>query len=94
MKGSFCFLVQEGADPRGFLYAQERNAFDLCPDILWVEVCFLVGENCILDLLRRLRMETKKRILVPAWAHFGKLKAFDRLLHPMHPRVIGQWHEV
>ena len=92
--GCFCFLALETDTPIGFLYAQERHAFDLAANIIWVEVCFLTGRNCMLDLLNHLRDKTHKRILVPSWACFGKLEAFGRLLKPMNPKLAGQWHEI
>ncbi len=78
----------------GFLYAQEVAAFELCAKIVFLEVIFLVGTACAVALLRDLRARSRRRIHVPAWASLTPLRAFERLLAPLDPRLVGAVYEV
>ena len=85
-KGFFCksLVAVNGDRMDGFLFAEERNAFDLTPDIRWIEVRFLIGRNGVgIHLLKALRAMTKKRILIANWGMLHKKDVFRRMLRPL-----------
>ena len=93
----FCRALVADADGkiRGFLYAEERNLFDLCPDIRVVEVPFLVSRHgAAIKMLRHLRSSTSKRILVQGVAFLGRQRAFARLLRPLDPETFAVVYQV
>ena len=81
---------------RGFLYAQESNFFDLCPNIRAVEVLFLVGSHgAAVPLLTRLRSMTNQRILVQSWALLKhRPRAFRRLLRSLGPEPVAVTYQL
>lgn len=81
--GSYCHVADDG-----FLFAEERHAFDLAENIVWVEVHYLVGGDAR-KLLKRLRKFTHKRIIVPTWVCLGREKAMLRLLRSLGYRRSG-----
>ena len=75
-----------------FLYAEERQLFDLCPNVRVVEVPFLVGSHgAALPLLTRLRAMTKLRIWVQ---NMQRQRAFARLLRPLAPEQVAVVYQV
>ena len=91
----YCLVSEDERDViGGFLYAQEVEAFELCAKIVFLEVIFLVGTACAVALLRDLRARSRRRIHVPAWASLTPLRAFERLLAPLEPRLVGAVYEV
>ena len=88
-------VAAEGDTIRGFLYAEERNLFDLCPNVRVVEVQFLVGSHgAALPLLRELRRMTRLRIHVLSFGMIRRPEAFRRLLRPLGPQAIGVIYQV
>ena len=89
-------LVAVGGDTiRGFLYAEERNLFDLLPRMRVVEVAFLVGSHgAARPLLTRLRAMTKLRIHVQAVGLLVRPRAFSRLLRSLDPQAVAVVYEV
>ena len=66
---SAALVATEGDKIHGFLYAEERQLFDLFPNVRVVEVPFLVGGGGVaVPLLTRLREMTKLRIWVQNYA--------------------------
>ena len=86
-------LVATDADTiHGFLYAEERQLFDLYPNVRVVEVPFLVGSHgSALPLLTRLREMTKLRIWVQ---NMTRQRAFARLLRPLDPEQVAVVYQV
>lgn len=80
---------------RGFLYAEERQMFDICPNIRIVEVPFLVGSHGAgLALLTRLRTMTHARIHVLSTSILHRPAALRRLLKPLSPEPVAVVYEV
>ena len=85
-------VVTEGEKIRGFLYAEERQLFDLCPNVRVVEVPFLVGSHgAAVPLLTRLREMTKLRIWIQ---NMQRQRAFARLLRPLSPESVAMVYQV
>ena len=85
-------VAVEGDTIRGFLYAEERHLFDLCPNVRVVEVPFLVGGGGVaVPLLTRLREMTKLRIWVQ---NMTRQRAFARLLRPLDPEQVAVVYQV
>ena len=85
-------MATEGENIRGFLYAEERQLFDLCPNVRVVEVPFLVGSHgAAVPLLTRLREMTKLRIWVQ---NMARQRAFARLLRPLDPEQVAVVYQV
>ena len=85
-------VASEGDKILGFLYAEERQLFDLCPNVRVVEVPFLVGSHgAALPLLTRLREMTKLRIWVQ---NMQRQRAFARLLRPLDPEQVAVVYQV
>ena len=88
-------VAHDGDTLRGFLYAEERQLFDLCPDIRVVEVAFLFGgHGAAVPLLQNLRKQTVKRILIEANAWLGRPGALKRLIHRLGPREFAVIYEL
>ncbi len=90
----YCLVSENEGGVGGFLYAQEVEAFELCPNIVFLEVIYLAGTACAVALLRELRARSHRRIHVPAWASLTPLPAFERLLAPLEPRLAGVVYEI
>ena len=90
----YCLVSEDEGGVGGFLYAQEVEAFELCPNIVFLEVIYLAGTACAVALLRELRARNHRRIHVPAWASLTPLLAFERLLAPLEPRLAGAVYEI
>ena len=90
----YCLVSEDEGGIGGFLYAQEVEAFELCPNIVFLEVIYLAGTACAVALLRELRAGSHRRIHVPAWASLTPLPAFERLLAPLEPRLTGVVYEI
>ena len=85
-------VATEGEKIHGFLYAEERQLFDLCPNVRVVEVPFLVGSHgAAVPLLTRLREMTKLRIWVQ---NIQRQRAFARLLRPLDPEQVAVVYQV
>ena len=85
-------VAADGAKIQGFLYAEERQLFDLCPNVRVVEVPFLVGcHGVAMPLLTRLREMTKLRIWVQT---MQRQRAFARLLRPLGPEQVAVVYQV
>ena len=85
-------VATEGEKIHGFLYAEERQLFDICPNVRVVEVPFLVGSHgSALPLLTRLREMTKLRIWVQ---NMSRQRAFTRLLRPLAPEQVAVVYQV
>ncbi len=90
-----CALVSEvSGRVTGFLYAEERNAFDLAHGVTFIEVHFLIGRNCAVPLLKELRARTKKRILVPQWNILVTENTFKRLIGPLGPQRMATVYQI
>ena len=90
----FCaaLVATEREKIHGFLYAEERQLYDLCPNVRVVEVPFLVGSHgSALPLLRHLRAMTKLRIWVQ---NMQRQRAFARLLRPLDPEQVAVVYQV
>ena len=80
---------------RGFLYAEERQLFDLCPNVRVVEVPFLAGSHgAAVPMLKRLREMTKARIMIQSWAMVARPAALRRLLRPLSPQQVAVVYQV
>ena len=90
----YCLVSEDEGGIGGFLYAQEVEAFELCPNIVFLEVIYLAGTACAVPLLRELRAGSHRRIHVPAWVSLTPLPAFERLLAPLEPRLAGVVYEI
>ena len=80
----------------GFLFASEAHAFELCQNIMVMQVHFLVGRE-LPAMLRRLRKVTKKRIWLIAWGLIGhSLEFWAKYFARMgdHHRVVGHVYEM
>ena len=85
-------VAAESDKIHGFLYAEERQLFDLCPNVRVVEVPFLVGGGGVaVPLLTRLREMTKLRIWVQ---NMTRQRAFARLLRPLDPEQVAVVYQV
>ena len=83
-------VAEDGGGIRGFLFAEERNMFDLCPNVRAVEVPFLVGSTgAAVPLMRELRGLTKLPILVISWGMLTRPLAVKRLLRPLRAQAVG-----
>ena len=92
---SRALVAEKGSQIVGFLYAEERAAFDLVPKTAFIELSYLFGgKGCALPLLRRLRAETRKRILVQSWAILSNMRSMERLLRPLRPQVVGRIYQL
>ena len=88
-------VATEGDTIRGFLYAEERNLFDLCPNVRVIEVPFLVGSHgAAVPLLTRLRDMTKLRIHVLSLGLIRRPQVFRRLLRPLDPQAVAVVYQV
>lgn len=93
-KGHKCWALVTVRGDRGFVFAMERNAFDLSKT-KFVEVHMLLGGSGVaVPLLQHLRARTHKRILVQGWSWFGRLNALERLLRPLRPEQVGSTYQI
>ena len=87
--------VEQDDTIRGFLYAEERNLFDLCPNMRVVEVSFLVGgHGAAVPLLKKLREMTRKRIHVLSLGLLHRPLVFRRLLRSLEPEAVAVVYQV
>ena len=97
-KGFFCkcLVAEREGDIIGFLYAEERQFFDLIPTVRLVEVHFLVGSGgCAVRLLKRLRQMTVQRILILHWGIAGRSpKSFERLIKTLGPQQVAAAYQI
>ena len=97
-KGIFCkaLLAEEKGKVIGFLYAEERNAFDLIPKMRFIEVHFLIGGNgAAVPLLKNLRELTNQRILIQNWGMIsGRMKPFKRLIGALDPQQVAVTYQI
>ena len=85
-------VATDGEEIHGFLYAEERQLFDLFPNVRVVEVPFLVGSHgAAVPLLTRLREMTKLRIWVQ---NMQRQRSFARLLRPLDPEQVAVVYQV
>ena len=92
---SFALVAHKDGKLVGFCYAEERPAFGLWVNVEMMEVHFLVGgSGSGLPLLRHLRANTKKRILVPSWSLLGNMKSLNRLLRPLTPQLMAELYQI
>ena len=88
-------VAVEGDKIRGFLYAEERNLLDICPNVRVVEIPFLVGSHgSAVPLLKRLREMTHLRIHVLSLGLLHRPRAFRRLLHSLEPEAVAVVYQV
>ena len=88
-------VATTGEKIHGFLYAEERQLFDLCPNVRVVEVPFLVGRRgAAVPMLTRLREQTKLRIWVQSLAMLHNPQSFERLLRPLDPEQVAVVYQV
>ena len=88
-------VATEGDTMRGFLYAEERHLFDLCPNVRVIEVPFLVGSHgAAVPLLTRLREMTKLRIHVFSLGLIRRPQVFQRLLRSLDPQAVAVVYQV
>lgn len=92
---SACLVAPtEESDIHGYLYAEERIAFDCVHGLPFVEVHHLVGRNCAVPLLEELKRRTRKRILLAHWSILSNRRAFERLLRPLNPQQMAAIYQL
>ena len=87
---AFALVARDLNGVHGFLYAEERDAFDLVSDIRFLEVHYLLGKGCARPLLRSLRERTAMRIVIGCWNPLVRSpKGFRHLLEGLGFREIA-----
>ena len=88
-RGNGIAIVAERDTIEGFLFASPREAFDLCTNIVFCEVVFLVGRACAREMLRDLRGRGNMRIILPVWDCLDRPRALRRLIESEGYREFG-----